>query len=219
MALIPCPKCGQQISSRAAACPHCGNSAAAVTNQTGGTANISQTPQPVMYNASVHRAAKKNNTAIVVVGIVIAAALILLAIVILTKGNGDNPTSTVNNAATVPSDVYTPTEPVIVDYNVTLSVQCRENLMMNKYDVDILVDGQFLDTLKHGTYSDYALKLSEGSHKFEFRISGKDVKGNDLYQKGDPGSFQTMTFNVNEDTEVGYYVKLTKGNNIDVERS
>lgn len=209
MALISCPKCGKQISSTASVCPHCGNNL------------VSEQPKVTSFQPdgmAGQAAANRSRTGPIIIGAVVVVALIGLVLYFLVfKGkSGENAATPANNNAYAQSDVYVPEEPVVKNYNVTLSVDCKKNMAMNKYDVNILVDGQLLDTLKHGTSNEYSLKLSEGSHKFEFRIAGKDITGKDLYQKNDPGSYQTMTYNVNENGTVMYYIKLTTGNNIDV---
>lgn len=171
-------------------------------------------------------AASRPHTAPIIVGAIIAAALTALAVYffVLKGKGGENAFDPANNNAYARSDVYVPNkpdvnvtnEPKVKNYNVTLSVECRKNMKANKYDVDILVDGKFLDTLKHGTAKDYNVSLAEGSHKIEFRISGKDINGDDLYQKTDSGSYQIMYLNVSENTDAAYYIEMKWGNDIKV---
>ena len=169
LALFTC-QCGKQISDRAEACPYCGRSIVSAEARTSSTGY----GNPVQPAAPVRQAAANGfQKLIIIIAAVIAAALIALITIVLSKGEEENTSQTVNNTVSVASDVYTPEVPVINNYNVTLSVDCRKNITANQYDVDILVDGQFLTTLKHGASEDYALTLSEGSHKLEFRINGK----------------------------------------------
>ena len=103
-------------------------------------------------------------------------------------------------------------------YRVTLHVDCRENLAINKYDVDVLVDGRRIATLGHGLRDDYDLELREGSHQVEFRVNGKTIGGNDIYDPQDSGSFVNQSIRVSENETFSYRVKLAMGNRIQVEQ-
>ncbi|MBD5129718.1 MAG: zinc-ribbon domain-containing protein [Ruminococcaceae bacterium] len=205
MALISCPKCGKQISSSAAACPHCGSGF------------VPEQPNVTAFERGGwgEQPPIRANYMPVIIGVIVAV-LAVLAIIFLLNGTGDNPQNAVNNCASVPSGVYVPDSPEIANYNVTISVKCEKNSFMNKYDADILLDDKKLDTLMHGTSKDYSLTLSEGSHTIEFRMSGKHWHGADLYQKDKPETFQVMTLNVNEDTEVAYYIEMALNDKIKV---
>lgn len=208
MALISCPKCGKQISSTAAACPHCGSSFEP------------EQPKVTVFQSdgmAGRSAANRPHTAPIIVGAIIAAALIALALYFFVFKGKENAFDPANNNAYARSDVYVPNEPEVKNYNVTLSVDCRENHNFNKNNnADILIDGKFLVTHPHGTSAEYNVSLAEGSHKIEFRISGKDINSNDLYQKTDSGSYQIMYLNVSENTDAAYYIEMKWGNNIKV---
>jgi len=54
------------------------------------------------------------------------------------------------------------------EYDVNLSVECVENWVFSKYNVEIYIDDSFESTLTHGATEDYSLKLSKGTHKIKF---------------------------------------------------
>lgn len=164
-------------------------------------------------------AANRSRTGPIIIGAVVAVALIGLVLYFLVfKGkSGENAATPANNNAYARSDVYVPNEPEVKNYNVTLSVDCRENHNLNKANnADILIDGKFLVTHPHGTSAGYNVSLAEGSHKIEFRVNGKKIGGADAYDKNDKGSYQIMTLNVTQDTVVSYYIKMTLRDNISV---
>lgn len=64
-------------------------------------------------------------------------------------------------------------------YKVTMKVECDENWIFSKYDVDIYVDDSFEGSLPHGTDSTYSIILAEGVHNVKFVNSNNDnVTGN-----------------------------------------
>lgn len=238
MALIYCSACGKQISDKAASCPHCG----AVHTPLNTAVNA-----PVQPQIPVQQVAKSSNKVIITVGAILSVLIIALIVVVILMNNGgssaqsggDNdsipavtvttpnnnyvpPAETTTNNAPAATDGNVPpsesvTAPAVAVYTVNLEIDCRENNFMNKYDVDILIDGKNLATLAHGASEVYALRLEEGSHSIEFRIASQDIFGDDIYDKKDTGTYQIKTFNVSKDTVLSYYVKLVTGNDIEVE--
>lgn len=59
------------------------------------------------------------------------------------------------------------------DFNVEYEVECVENLMFSKYDVDIYIDDLEEETLEHGKKETFSTVLSRGSHTFKF-VSAED---------------------------------------------
>lgn len=59
-------------------------------------------------------------------------------------------------------------------YPVALTVECRENLMFSRYDVNVYVDGEVIEVLDHGQTETYDLNLSKGTHKVRFAEKGDD---------------------------------------------
>ena len=230
MALINCSVCGKQISDKAVSCPHCG----AAHTPLNTTDNAFVKSEPL-----VHQATKSFNMVVIMVGAIVSLLIVALIVVVLLMNNGDDSSqaSSNNNSigaviVTTANNNYAPpvatnadnapaeggiTFPATAVYNVNMSVACEENDLVNRYDVDILVDGKNLATLAHGTSEVYAFRLEEGSHSIEFRIAGLDILDDPLYNKNDAGSYKEMTFNLSGDTNLSYYVKLDWGNDIEVE--
>lgn len=218
MALISCPKCGNQVSDKATACPHCGASFAPNTNYTNAAVNSAPPLQTPAYTAPAQQnAVKARSKAPVVICIIIAVVAVAALIIFLISSNsGGSPGGTVNNGGNVPSNVYTPNESKHQEYNVILAVECKENLIANKYDIDILIDDLYFDTLPHGTSKDYSLSLTEGSHKIEFRLNAISITGENLYNKNDPGSYQIKTIHVDKNETIGYHAEINMGNTLKV---
>ena len=53
-------------------------------------------------------------------------------------------------------------------YDVTIEVNCAENLVFSKYDVKVYVDNNYLGKIDHGGSDFYDLKLAEGNHTVKF---------------------------------------------------
>lgn len=63
-------------------------------------------------------------------------------------------------------------------YNVKLNVDCKENIILSKYNMNVYVDDEFIGLHKHGKKHTYSLTLTEGKHLVSFEnIEEKDVKG------------------------------------------
>ena len=63
-------------------------------------------------------------------------------------------------------------------YNVKLNVDCKENIILSKYNMNVYVDDEFIGLHKHGKKHTYSLTLTEGKHIVSFEnIEEKDVKG------------------------------------------
>ena len=66
-------------------------------------------------------------------------------------------------------------EPV---FDITLKVECVENLFFSTYDVKITVDDDTEETLSHGKTETYSLALKKGEHQIQFAAaSGSDAEG------------------------------------------
>ena len=48
------------------------------------------------------------------------------------------------------------------EYAVSLEIECVENLLFSKYDVDVYVDDSMQGTISHGTTETYSLNLTKG---------------------------------------------------------
>lgn len=54
------------------------------------------------------------------------------------------------------------------EYQVNIEVECTENLIFSKYDVDVYVDDSLEGTVDHGTTETYSSTLKRGTHKIKF---------------------------------------------------
>ncbi|SFL50269.1 Double zinc ribbon [Lachnospiraceae bacterium KH1T2] len=108
---------------------------------------------------------------------------------------------TVGGEATFAKDtMYDSDTEIIVNYHgyakcaVKLHVDCVANLLFNKYDVDIRIDGESKGELPHGKSVDYELALEPGNHTVEFvSKDSSSVKGED-------------TLDVNGDVNISYKI-------------
>ena len=209
MALIKCPGCGNQMSDKAPACPHCG-----MSGQTTG----------MNYTApSVTAAKKKTNKtpAIIAAGIAAAAVIGVLLFLLLSGKN------TPRQEPVLPSESDTTliTSGEVINnpkarFTVTMTLDCEYNKHINQYPVDIIIDGAAFVTLPHGETKSYKLELEGGSHTIEFRINGKHtISGKDIYDKNDTGTFAVKTINVTENMKIGYNISLTMFDSIKVTES
>lgn len=88
----------------------------------------------------------------------------------------------------------TPAGPV---YSVQIEIECVENLIFSKYDIDVFVDKNKLETLDHGTTQTYSLELEEGTHTLVVAKEGnKSVDG-------------TVEFAVSENSNFCYKIACT----------
>jgi len=64
-------------------------------------------------------------------------------------------------------------------YSVKLKIDCVENIILNKYDIDVYVDDKFMGDIDHGSNDIYELELSKGKHTIrvehaeDYEIDGK----------------------------------------------
>lgn len=57
-------------------------------------------------------------------------------------------------------------------HRIGIDVECEENVMFNKYDIEILVDGESIGVVGHGTSKAFEVALFEGHHTVEARKEG-----------------------------------------------
>ncbi len=84
------------------------------------------------------------------------ATIILLALALSFSGCVD---SASQNGSTEDSQIQ--------KFNVTLEIECSENLLFSRYDIEIFVDSENLGTIEHGSNKIFELQLSEGKHTLE----------------------------------------------------
>lgn len=64
------------------------------------------------------------------------------------------------------------------EYDVSIEIECEENLLFSKYDVDVYIDDSFKGTLKHGTTETYEVTMTKGTYEVRFENAEDDeVKG------------------------------------------
>ncbi len=59
------------------------------------------------------------------------------------------------------------------EYKVSIEVECVENWIFSKYDVEIYIDDDYEDTLLHGTTETYPITLTKGTYTIKF-VSAED---------------------------------------------
>lgn len=59
------------------------------------------------------------------------------------------------------------------EYAVSLEIECVENLLFSKYNVDVYVDDSMQGTISHGTTETYSLNLTKGVYEIKF-VSAED---------------------------------------------
>lgn len=219
MALISCPRCGGIVSDKAEECPHCGAPAASALNAA---------PVQSVYAAPYQPKSGRKSKIAVGLGVAAVVLLIVLIAVILIAGSGsDTGASEAGPAKALISSVVQNNNHNGADtqkntYNVTLRVECEKNKFANQYDLDIFVDGDAIATLAHGETNEYALKLSEGTHKVEFRINGKHsflTGGGNIYDPDKPETFKVQYMRVSKDTAYSYHAELVANDGLKIQQT
>lgn len=59
------------------------------------------------------------------------------------------------------------------EYAVSVEIECVENLLFSKYDVDVYLDDSWQGTISHGTTETYNLNLTKGGYEIKF-VSTED---------------------------------------------
>lgn len=88
-------------------------------------------------------------------------------------------------------------------YTIKIAVDFIPNLFFNKYNVDLMINEERIDTLKHGEDDEFELRLREGNYTVTF------VNSSDSNVKGD------VSLSVNCDIDASYEIWCF-GNYIDV---
>ncbi len=63
-----------------------------------------------------------------------------------------------------------PTEPT---YAVQIFIDCEQNLIFSKYDVDVMVDGVEVGNIEHGGEATFEVELTRGQHELGFEEEGR----------------------------------------------
>lgn len=56
----------------------------------------------------------------------------------------------------------------IVKHNVVINIECNENLLFSRYDVNVYIDNVLQKNVEHGGSTTIDIKLSEGEHMISF---------------------------------------------------
>lgn len=51
------------------------------------------------------------------------------------------------------------------EYSVQLFIDCEKNLIFSRYDVDVMVDGELVGNVEHGSEATFELSLKKGQHE------------------------------------------------------
>lgn len=87
---------------------------------------------------------------------------------------------------------------------VALQIECAENLIFSKYDIDVYVDGKKLGSVDHGKTRTFDVELTEGDHELVITEQGnEDVDG-------------TQEFSV-EGEDTLYFKVWCKSDRVDIE--
>lgn len=103
------------------------------------------------------------------------------------------------------------------EYTVTLKVDCEENLMFSKYDVEIYMDNEFMGVLGHGKYASADINVSSGSHtvyfyeegdhsvkgKLDFDVQGETIVSCEIHCKNNKIKVDEISISGNKDNAFG----------------
>lgn len=90
-------------------------------------------------------------------------------------------------------------------FTVQVKIECEENLLFSRYDVNIFIDDELLGTLEHGATDIYTAELVEGEHTLKAEKEDEsDVDG-------------TVEFEVSENMELSYQLSLSN-DQIEIEK-
>lgn len=123
----------------------------------------------------------------------IIAAIFAMIVMGLTACQGEQ--SETNQAEEVQAEKFT----------VQVKIECEENLLFSRYDVNIFIDDKLLGTLEHGATDTYTAELVEGEHTLKAEKEDEsDVDG-------------TVEFEVSDNMELNYQLSLSS-DQIEIEK-
>ena len=97
------------------------------------------------------------------------------------------------NSTTVVDDE--PPAEGVQTYDVSVKIEFRENLVLNKYDVNCLLDGKQKAALAHGKGTEFVTKLTAGEHTMRFENTQNSEVGGEI------------KFTVEKDRDLSVYVR------------
>lgn len=100
------------------------------------------------------------------IGVLLVLCMCFACVGCTDFGNGTRSDENKLKETTVVED-ETPAEGAEV-YDVTIKISFRENLILNKYDVNLLLDGKQKAAMAHGKGAEFVTKLEKGEHTMRF---------------------------------------------------
>lgn len=83
------------------------------------------------------------------------------------------------------------------EYAVSVEIECVENLLFSKYDVDVYIDDSMQGTIAHGTTQAYSLSLTKGVYEIKLvNAEDDEVTG-------------TITMDIHQDESLKYKISCT----------
>lgn len=61
------------------------------------------------------------------------------------------------------------------EFDVSIEIECVENLIFSKYDVETYIDGEHKGTISHGDKETYSVVLTKGKHTISFQSAEDDT--------------------------------------------
>ena len=72
-----------------------------------------------------------------------------------------------------------------------IDINFNENLMFSRYNVDLEVDGELIDTLEHGKYYTKLIEVDAGKHKISFyKSDDSDINVTETIEISKDSTFQ-----------------------------
>lgn len=66
------------------------------------------------------------------------------------------------------------------EYDITIDIQCKENAVFSKYNVDVYIDGDFEGTVYHGDKESFDVVLKRGKHIISFENEDDDTLNGEI---------------------------------------
>lgn len=111
---------------------------------------------------------------------------------------------TLTSCGEASDDIVEPDPVVPVKFNVQIDVECTQNLLLNKYDVAVLIDSNELGVLDHGTKKTFNAELEEGVYTLSFE------------EEGDSSVDGSVDIEISKDTRFRYRI-FCKGSQIEIQ--
>lgn len=183
-----CPGCATALDDNIRKCPQCGHVFADVkpefeSSQRSENANAritsTQPEQPPIYSVPpiVNQNTDNNSTQpqttptwkkflpliILVGGVVLILQCCMLGLMSISNQSDKEFTTEEETKITT-----------VKTYDVLLNVVCEENLLFNRYDINVLIDDQLVGKIEHGTERSFNIDLTDGKHVIKFNQDGSE---------------------------------------------